>query len=102
MNPLIVGRKFEDWLKEMPTTSWTIFTGTLVGMGTCTIYLATMLMEIGIEPVTFGIWCGFVASWIGFGVRQFRVKRETDANLSPAARDVASGRLSVTLPKVPS
>lgn len=87
-------RRVQGWLKDLPTTSWTIFTGTLVGIFTCVIYLSAMLQDVHPEPVTFGIWCGFVASWIGFGVRQFRVKRETDSTLSPAARDVASGRLS--------
>jgi len=94
MNPLMVGRKFEEWLTQMPTTSWIIFTGTLVGIATCVVYLGAMLAEIHPEPVTFGIWCGTVAGWIGFGVRQFRVKRETDATLSPAARNEASQRLS--------
>lgn len=87
-------RELRAFLKDLPTTAWVIVTGTVVGIMTAVVYLTAVLAEVHPEPVTFGIWCGFVASWIGFGVRQFRVKRETDGSLSPAAREVAAARLA--------
>jgi hypothetical protein len=86
--------RLRTFLKDLPSTNWTIFTGTLAGLFTCGAYLGAMLQGIQPEPVTFGIWCGTIAGWIGFGVRQFRVKRETDHELSSAARDAAGARLA--------
>lgn len=62
---------------ELPTTGWVPLTGTVTGLLTAVVYLVSIMMKRPPEPVTFGMWLGFVASWIGFGVRQFRIKRET-------------------------
>jgi hypothetical protein len=50
------------------------------------VYLGAVLWERLVDPIPFGMWLGFVASWIGFGVRQFRVKRETHDEHGTAAR----------------
>ena len=72
---LITGLK--DFVKDLASTNWTIFTGTMVGLLTCVVYLLSVLLEKPPALDTFIAWLAFVSSWIGFGVRQFRHKRET-------------------------
>lgn len=47
--------------------------GALTGL----VYFASVLLDKEPNLETFGAWLAFVASWIGFGVRQFRHKRDT-------------------------
>ena len=72
---LIVGLK--DFVKDLASTNWTIFTGTMAGLITCAVYLLGVLLGKAPALDTFIAWLAFVGSWIGFGVRQFRHKRET-------------------------
>lgn len=78
--------RLKAFVHDVNSTNWTIFTGTVVGMFTAVVVHACMLFKIPLDATVLGIWLAFVASWIGFGVRQFRVKRETHDEHSPQAR----------------
>ncbi len=78
--------RLKEFVADVNSTNLTIVSGLCVGIVTEAAYLTAMLLGKPPEPVTFGMWLGFVASWIGFGVRQFRVKRETHAELGPQAQ----------------
>lgn len=93
----VLGR-FQGFLKEMPSTNWVIFTGTLAAMMTGSVYLVVLLLELKVEPIAFAAWLGFLAGWIGFGVRQFRIKRETHDEYSPTAQKERQAREALAQP----
>ena len=78
--------RFMKIITELPSTNWILFTGTLAGIATTIVYLTGILIEKSPDEITFGMWLTFVGSWMGIGVRQFRIKRETHSELSPQAR----------------
>lgn len=78
--------RFMKVITELPSTNWILWTGTLVGMATAVVYLTGILVARHPEEITFGMWLAFLGSWMGIGVRQFRIKRETHSELSPQAR----------------
>lgn len=83
--------RLKGFVADVNSTNLTIVSGLAVGILTEVVYLTTMVAEKPPEPVTFGMWLGFVASWIGFGVRQFRVKRETHVEGGVQGSGRASG-----------
>ncbi|KPJ96697.1 MAG: hypothetical protein AMS18_00110 [Gemmatimonas sp. SG8_17] len=83
-------------IKDLPTTNWLTFTGTGVGIGTAIVFGLNHVVK-WILSFKFGhiqgwkppqmieldiwiAWLAFVASWMGFSVRQFKHKRETQFN----------------------
>jgi hypothetical protein len=87
---------FKEWkeaIKDLNTTNAQVVAGLAVGGLTAFFYFATMIVKMilafqnssvsGYEPPKivhldiFIAWLAFVASWIGFSVRQFKHKRET-------------------------
>jgi hypothetical protein len=75
--------RIKAFLADINSTNWIIVTGTFVGALTAVVYLTGIMLEKHPEPVTFGMWLSFSAAWIGFGVKQFRVKRETHIQGGP-------------------
>lgn len=75
--------RLKTFTSDINSTNWVIFTGTIVGMITALVYLTGIIIQRVPQEATFGMWLAFVASWIGFGVRQFRIKRETHSEFSP-------------------
>jgi uncharacterized membrane protein HdeD (DUF308 family) len=67
----------KGFVKDLASTNWTIFTGTVMGLLTGLVYLISIFTGQAPALDTFIAWLAFVGSWIGFGVRQFRHKRET-------------------------
>ena len=55
-----------------------------MGILTGVVFLAGVLIDKHPDPVTFGIWCGFLAGWKGINTKQFSVKRATDFRLEAA------------------
>jgi hypothetical protein len=78
--------RLKGFVGDVNSTNLTIVSGLCVGIATEVAYLTAMLLGKHPEPVTFGMWLGFVASWIGFGVRQFRIKRDSHDEHGTAAR----------------
>jgi hypothetical protein len=97
-------KKIHAFIGELSSTNWVIFTGTAAGGATALVYLVGMTIphfdKVGTitfwrpDAVTFGMWLGFVASWIGFGVKQFRIKRETADEFSPQNKPKPEGGTS--------
>ena len=69
--------RLRRFLAELPSTNWVIFTGTMMGILTGLVYLTAGVLGRDIGLDTFVAWLAFLSGWIGFGVRQFRHKRET-------------------------
>ena len=69
--------RIKRFIAELPSTNWVIFTGTAMGMLTGAVYLVATLAGRDVPLDTFMAWLAFLSGWIGFGVRQFRHKRET-------------------------
>lgn len=80
-------------LGALPSTNWLPFTGVLAALATVIAYLVGFLIQRHPEPVTFGMLLGFEASWLGFGVKQFRIKRETQ-DLPPREPRPSSGAVA--------
>lgn len=81
----------KSFVKDLASTNWTIFTGTIAGGLTCLVYLTGVLVDKHPQLDTFVAWLAFVSSWIGFGVRQFRHKRETFNDPTRSERGRPSG-----------
>ena len=77
-------RKLKAFVKNLASTNWIIFTGTVMGILTGTVYLACVLLEKTLQLDVWLAWLAFLGGWIGFGVRQFRHKRETHVPLQEA------------------
>lgn len=73
------------FLADVNSTNLVIASGVVAGTLTCLVYITGIMINKHPEPVTFGMWLGFNAGWIGFGVRQFKIKRETHSEFSPQA-----------------
>lgn len=69
--------RLKAFVKDLSSTNWTIFTGTVMGLGTGLAYLVSIYVNREPALDTFMAWLAFNGSWIGFGIRQFRHKRET-------------------------
>ena len=67
----------KGFVRDLNSTTWTIFTGTLVGAATVVAYFALVELKRPVPLDSFVALLAFEASWIGFGVRQFRHKRES-------------------------
>lgn len=87
---------FNQWkeaIKDLNTTNAQIVAGIGMGILTGLVYFATQIVKMVlafkygditgweapklIHLDVFSAWLLFVASWIGFSIRQFRHKRET-------------------------
>jgi ABC-type uncharacterized transport system permease subunit len=91
--------RLKAFVADVNSTNWTIFTGTLVGMLTAVVVLACMVLKIPLDPTVLGIWVAFVAGWIGFGVRQFNIKRKTHDEHGPQARAARASRTTLETPR---
>lgn len=85
--------RWKEAIKDLNTTNAQIVAGIGMGILTGLVYFATQIVKMilafkfgGIEGWeapklihldVFSAWLLFVASWIGFSIRQFRHKRET-------------------------
>lgn len=78
--------RLTGFVRDLPSTNWILWTGSLISMLTGLVYLTGILVGRAPEPVTFGMWLAFLSSWMGIAVRQFRIKRETHSEHSPQAR----------------
>lgn len=81
-----------DWVGQLATTNWRIFTGVLMALGTMVFYFGSEIRCIAytvndqcrpIDGGNFALWLSFVAAWSGISVYQFKVKRDTYASPSP-------------------
>ena len=77
-------KKLKAFVKDLVSTNWIIFTGTVMGILTGVVYLACVLLMKAIQLDVWLAWLAFLGGWIGFGVRQFRHKRETYVPLQEA------------------
>lgn len=69
--------RLKEFVGDVNSTNWVIFTGTGAGMLTAVVVLACLAFEVQLQLEALIAWLAFCSSWIGFGVRQFRHKRET-------------------------
>ena len=81
-------RKLKAFTKDLASTNWLMLTGTVTGFITCIVFSICVLLEKTIQLDVWLGWLAFVAGWMGFGVRQFRVKRETYVPLQEAKNAV--------------
>jgi hypothetical protein len=84
----LAGRAATDWIEHAPSTNLNAVAATAMAIATGAVFLVGVLIEKHPDPVTFGIWCGFLAGWKGINVRQFGVKRATDFRLEAARAGV--------------
>lgn len=83
--------KLKDFIKDLASTNWLIFTGTVMGIVTGLVYCVLLILEKFLQLDAWLGWLAFLAGWMGFGVRQFRHKRETHFELERIKRGSSNG-----------
>ena len=91
--------KLKAFVRDLASTNWLIVTGTCMGTLTGIVYCAGIILTIDIQLDVWLGWLAFLSSWMGFGVRQFRHKRETNFDLHRIKQGGENGQMGQDKPK---